>query len=60
MMDMVERTITRVTLTSKNSQSLRTVIPRSVCKKMNLQLYDMLEWVNADKNQVLVMKRQLK
>ena len=55
-----ERIITKVTSTSKKSESLRTTIPRDVCKKLNLQLYDMLEWSDADNKKVVVMKRQLR
>jgi hypothetical protein len=60
MVYVTERTISRITAVSKDSQSFRTIVPRSICVKLNLGLYDMLEWIDAGKNQVTVMKRQLK
>jgi hypothetical protein len=55
-----ERIISRITAVSKDSSSLRTIIPRNICVKLDLGLYDMLEWEVVGKNQVTVMKRQLK
>jgi len=57
---MIERTISRITAVSKDSKSLRTIVPRNICVKLDLGLYDMLEWIGAGKNQVTAMKRQLK
>lgn len=40
---------THLTLTTKESQSLRTVIPRSVVEKLKLKSTDMVEWSETSK-----------
>ncbi|MGA9151992.1 MAG: AbrB/MazE/SpoVT family DNA-binding domain-containing protein [Candidatus Nitrosopolaris sp.] len=52
---MTKRTLTHLALVTKGSQSLRTVIPRSIAEKLGLGPSDMLEWLDI-KGQIVVRK----
>lgn len=51
----VKKVITRVSLTKKNTKSLRTVIPVSIVKKLKLDNLDSIEWLDIS-GQVVIKK----
>jgi bifunctional DNA-binding transcriptional regulator/antitoxin component of YhaV-PrlF toxin-antitoxin module len=50
------RIFTHLVLISKNAQSIKTTIPRSVVKKLKLQPKDLLEWYETEKGDIIVRK----
>jgi hypothetical protein len=52
---MSKRTLSHLTLTVKDSRSLRTVVPHLIVKKLNLSTDSMLEWV--DRNGEILVER---